>query len=344
MNLQEIKNRIYNDFVASFENAITPLRKSFFEILANAISGTFQLLYLFLERVQNDSFLNSCTQSRVLNYFAPLLRLTRKEATIASGTVTFTGINGSVIPVGTKVIYNNNLEYETTVEGTIASGFVDIICNSVEKGSLNNTIGNIQLFLVNPVEGIDNNATSVDGFTGAIDQETIESLRTRCIIKQGDSPQIDNNNYYKSVANELSNVKATFISDLKNGVGTFGVTILTYSNNGVPVQADIDEVEDYFISKNAVPSYAQPEYFLPTIINQNFDILLAVNNTDNQNEVEALLRDYLYRYQEPGETFEFIGLSNILQEKGARLVSPAPTSNIAIASNEVLDVGTITWS
>ncbi len=344
ISLQEIKDRVYNDFVASFQNAITPLKKSFFEVLANAVSGAIQLLYIYLDNVQADSFLNSCTQSRVLNYFAPLNRLVQKEATIATGTVTFTGVESSVIPVGTKIIYNSNLEYETTIEGTISSGFVDIVCESVEKGTVNNTINNITLFLVVPVDGIDNNVVSTDGFSGAIDEETIESLRTRCIVKQGDSPQIDNNNYYKSLAMELSNVKAAFIAELKNGTGTFGVTILTYSNDGVPVQADIDEVEAYFQSNNAVPSYAEPEYFLPTIVSQDFEILLAVNSSDNQTTVEQLLRDYLYLYQESGETFDFLGLSNVLQESSARLISPLPSDSIAIAIDEVLDVGTITWS
>lgn len=344
VTLQEIKNRIYNDFVASFKNAITPLKKSFFEVLANAVSGAIQLLYIYLDNVQKDSFLNSCTQSRVLNYFAPLLRLTQKEATIATGSVIFTGVNGSVVPAGTKVVYNSNLEYQTTVEGTIALGSIEIVCESIETGTVNNTINDISLFLVVPVSGVDNNASSTDGFSGAIDKETIESLRTRCIVKQGDSPLIDNNNYYKSLAMELSNVKAAFIADIKNGTGTFGVTILTYSNDGVAIQADLDEVEAYFVSKNAVPIYVDTQYFLPVIVYQDFEILLAVDNSDNQASVEQLIRDYIYLYQKAGTTFEFLGLSKALQEYSARLISPLPSDNIAIAIDEVLDAGTITWS
>lgn len=342
--LQEIKDRIYNDFVASFQNAITPLNKSFFEVLANAISGAVQLLYIYLDNVSSDSFLNSCTQSRVLNYFAPLLRLTLKEPTVAEGTVSFTGVETTVIPIGTQVIYNSNIVYETIAEGTIASGAVDIVCQSVEKGTVSNTIGNIQLFLVVPVAGIDNDGFSTVGFSGAIDEETVESLRTRCIIKQGDSPQIDNNNYYKNLGNTLPNVKSTFISELKNGTGTFGVTILTYSNGGIPVQADIDEVEALFDSENAVPIYAETEYFLPTRVVQNFEILLAVNSSENQDDVNQLLMDYVYKFQEAGEDFEFLDLSKALQEKSARLVLPATTASVTLALNEVLDIGTVTWS
>lgn len=344
MTLQEIKDRVYLDFVASFKNAITPLKKSFFEVLTNAISGAFQLIYIYLDNVQKDSFLHMCTQSRVLNYFAPLNRLTLKEPTKSTGIVTFTGIDGSVIPVGTKIIYNSNLEYETTAEGTISSGFVNINCQSVGFGSLNNTLNNIALFLIVPVSGVDNNALSSIGFTGAIDEETVESLRTRCIVKQGDTPQIDNGNYYKSLATTVPNVKAAFISELKNGVGTFGITILTVSNNGVPVQADIDDVEDYFVSISAVPIYATAEYFLPVILNQDFEILLAVDNEENRKSTEQLIRDYLYLFQKPNSTFSFLGLSKVLQNGNARLISPLPTDTQVIAADEVIDLGTLTWS
>ncbi|MDA0778785.1 MAG: baseplate J/gp47 family protein [Bacteroidetes bacterium] len=342
--MSELKNRIYLDFVASFENAIAPLQKSFFEILSNAMAGVSKLLYIYLDNIQKDSFLNSCTDSRVLNYFAPLNNLTLKEATKSSGTVTFTGVDTTIIPSGTKVIYNGSLEFQTTANGTITGGTVDIVCESVGVGALNNTIGNISLFLSVPVSGVDNTALSTLGFSGAIDDESIGSLRNRTITKQGKSPQIDNGNYYKSLGNEVANVKATFISELKNGVGTFGVTILTQGNNGVPIQADIDAVETHFINESGVPIYVTAEYFLPIIVSQNFDILLSVNNITNQQSIEEAVRDYLYTFQKAGDIFAFLGLSKILQNLGARLVSPAPNVTLAIALDEVVDVGTITWS
>jgi len=342
MTIQELKDRIYNDFIAAFKNAITPLKKSFFEQLSNAQAATFQLLYIYLDRILNDSFLTTCTKDRVLGYFAPLKNIERKDPTKSTGIIKFTGVETTVIPSGTILLYND-LEYQTTADGTITAGIANIDSESVGTGTLNNTLASIDMFLASPIVGIDNKAISVLGFSGAIDKETIESVRTRTKQKFATTTQVDNDNYYKSLANELSNVKATFISDLKNGAGTFGVTILTFSNDGVAVQADIDEVGQYFIDNDAVPTYVEAEYFLPTITDQAFTIQLAINDTTNQDSVSQSIRDYLYLEQKPSTTFEYSGLSDFLQTLGARLVSPLPTDTDLLADDEVLDLGTVTW-
>ena len=342
MTILDIKNRVYNDLVTSFRNAITPLKKSVFEIFSYTIASTANLLYIYLDRVLNDSFLTTCTQQRVLNYFAALKNLKIKEATFSEGTARFTGVDGSIIPIGTIVIYNE-YEFITIAEGTISSNFVDLICNSVEKGTLYNTLENISLVLANPIIGVANEVFSTTGFTGAIDEETIESLRTRTKQKFASPTNIDNKYFYKSTALELSNVKAAFVSSLKNGTGTTGITILTYSNNGLPIQADIDEVEQYYIDQKAVPTYAEFEYFIPSRILQDFTIQLVINDETNQKRVEQLIRDFLYLFVEPKTTFYFSNLNALLQSNGARMNLPLTTDTIVLADNEVIDVGTITW-
>lgn len=342
MTIKELKNRIYNDFISSFKNAITPLKKSFFEQLSNTLAATFQLIYIYLDRILNDSFLTTCTSSRVLNYFAPLKNVKQKQPTVANGVIRFTGVNATLIETGTKLIYSE-LEYITIEDGTITAGFADINAESVEPGTLNNTLANIDMFLSIPIEGVDNKAISILGFTGAIDQETPESVRTRTKQKFASPTNIDNDNFYKSLANEIPNVKASFIASNKNGVGTFGVTILTFSNNGVAIQADIDEVEQYFIDKDAIPTYVQAEFFLPTIIYQDFSIQLAVDNTANRELLTKLITEYLYLFQKPGTTFYYAGIATFIQANGGRLVTPLPTDNIVLALNEILDMGTTTW-
>ena len=342
MTILEIKSRIYNDFVTSFKNAITPLKKSIFEVFSYTLASTTNLLYIYLDRVLADSFLTTCTQQRVLNYFAPLKNLSRKNATTSTGTAKFTGVDGSIISIGKRIIYNE-LEFVTIASGTIASGFVDIVCNSVNQGTIHNTSENISLILATPIVGIANEVLSIGGFTGAIDQETIESLRTRTKQKFASPTNIDNKNFYKSTALELTNVKAAFVSSAKNGAGTAGITILTYSNNGVPTQADIDAVSQYFIDKKAVPIYVQFDYFIPTIISQDFTIQLIINDSANQIIIEQLIRDYLYLFSDPFTTFQFSNINDLLQSNGARLNLPVDTGTIVLANNEILDIGTITW-
>jgi len=339
LNIEQLKDRIYQDFISSFKNAITPLKKSFFEQMSNSLAGTFLLAYIYLNNISKDSYLTSCTDDRVRDYYAPLKNITQKLATVAVGFIRFYGNDGDIVPTGTTVTYNS-LEYTTIEDGIVASGFVDISSESVEEGTVNNTLSNIDMFLTEEVPGIDNKCLSVDGFGGAIDDELIESVRTRTKQKFATATNIDNDNYYKSLANEVPNIKATFISSNKNGKGTFGVTALVQSGNGEPTQTDIDNIEQYFIDNEAIPTYVECEYFIPTIVYQDLDILLAVGSDENKSKITQLVKDYMYLYQKPSTTFAFSGLATYLQTQGARL---SDTANVTLADNEVLDLGVITW-
>lgn len=342
MTIKEIKDRIYQGFITSFDNAITPLRASFFDQISNILSSAFHLLYIYFDNIYKDSFLSTCTESRVTDYFAPLKNLELRSPTVSAGIIRFYGVNGSTVPSSTITTYNE-LEYITLESGIISDGYLDLNCESVSTGTITNTLSNINLTLNIPISGIENTCISILGFSGAIDTETIESLRTRTKQKFATSTKIDNDNFYKSLANEISNVKASFVSSLKNGNGTFGITILTNTITGIPTQEDLDSVQEYFIENNAIPVYVEAEFFIPTVINQNFSILLADNSTANQKIIKQTIADYLYLYQKADTAFQFSGLSDYLQTMGARLNSPDPTSDLFLNKDEVLDIGTMTW-
>lgn len=344
MTIKEIKDRIYQDFISSFKNAITPLRKSVFETFSYALASSFNLLYIFLQRVLNDSFLTTCTRSRLLNYFAPLKGLEQKKATKSTGTVRFYGNDGAVIPAGTQLIYNSNQNFITTASGTINSGYVDIACESIETGEPANTLDNIDLVLAVSVVGVQNACFSFTGFSGAIDDETVEGLRTRTRIAFGMPTRIDNEYYYKTQALKMDNVKAAFVSSIKNGAGTCGITILTYSNNGVPLPQDILNLENYFYDNSLVPSYIQIDFFIPNITYLDFEIQLIINDLSNQDRVQKLITDYLYLYQKPGITFKYSYLNKFLQNHGARLNVPSPLLDYTPSKDEILDIGNIIWS
>lgn len=343
MTIKEIKDRIYKDFIATFKNAITPLRVSFFDKFSDSLAGTFQLIYIYFNNILKDSFLTTCTQSRVLSYFMPLKGLELKEATKSFGIGRFTGVEGSIIPNDTILLYNN-LEYTTSASGTIVSGYSDVNIESVLTGSEQNTLSNITLALSIPVDGIDNSVISTGGLVGASDDETVENGRNRTKQAFASPTSIDNYYTYVTLAETLPNVKKAFVSPLKNGAGTFGITILTVGNDGVPVQADIDTVEQLFIDEQAVPIYVIPEYFLPTIITQDFTILLQDTSDTNKTYITQLIKDYLYIYQRPGNSFVFTGMAALLATKGARIIFPEPTSSTAIANDEILDLGVVTWA
>ncbi len=340
MTIKTIKDKIYNDFISSFAGVITPLSKSFFDNFANSLSGMFKLLYIYMDNVSKESFVTTCSDNTLLTYFAPLFGVERKTATKSKGTITFFGVTGSIIPAGTILKYSK-LEFITTAEATITETNIDVICESVETGEENNTTENITLKLSESLEGIDDEAISTAGFSTATNIESIEALRYRVKLAMSSSVKIENDNFYKSEAMRVENVKSVYISNAKNGAGTLGLTILT--ETGMTTQTDIDNVEAHFKDNNLINPAIQVEFFIPTIVHLDLSIQLSQNTESNQNEMVELIKDYLTIYQKPNTTFYIRDISDFVASKGGRVIQPLQTADINLADDEVIKLGNILW-
>ncbi len=340
MTIKTIKDKIYNDFISSFSGVITPLSKSFFDNFANSLSGMFKLLYIYMDNVSKESFITTCSDTTLLTYFAPLNGVERKTATKSKGTTTFSGVAGSVIPAGTILKYNK-LVFITTAEATITGADIDVLCESVETGEQSNTAENITLELSESIEGIDDNANSTGGFTTATNIEGIEALRYRVKLAISSSVKTENDNYYKSQAMIVENVKSVYISNAKNGAGTLGLTILT--ETGTTAQTDIDNVEAHFVDNSLINPAIQVEFFIPTIVHLNLSIQLSQNTEANQSDMVEMIKDYLTIYQKPNKTFYIKDISDYIATKGGRVIVPIQTADITLADDEVIEIGAMTW-
>jgi uncharacterized phage protein gp47/JayE len=116
-----------------------------------------------------------------LDRVATLIGQTRNEASQAIGQVTFTGINGTVIPAGTVVQTTGDevIKFTTDVLCTIAGGTATVNVTAVLPGANGNLAANTITQLETPIAGVAS-VTNASATLGGEDVEPDDEFRARC--------------------------------------------------------------------------------------------------------------------------------------------------------------------
>ena len=176
----------------------------------------------------------------------------RKEASTASGTVTFTGTAGATVNQG--VVVSNTVVggseddlvfYVVTDSVTIAAGETTVDAEVV-AGTIG-AIGNIAAEQVNQIQSAVTGITSVlnaEAITGGADAESVEDFRIRALefvqAARG-SGTIDD---YSIWAKEVDGVGPVTIQAVWNGAGTVRVLVTDAQGDPAP-DALVAEVAEY---------------------------------------------------------------------------------------------------
>lgn len=175
--------------------------------------------------------------------------LTRRAAVKATGTVTFSGTPGTVIPAGTRVSTGSTVTvpavvFETTVIATVgAGGTVSTTIQAVEAGANGNVGAGTITFMVAALAGI-SGVTNASSMTGGLDTEDDASLLTRYYAKVRTPGTSGNKADYINWAGEVSGVGGVSVVPVKYGNGTVSVAILD-TNKQPASQSLLDTVLDY---------------------------------------------------------------------------------------------------
>lgn len=149
----------------------------FLQLIAKSESSTWE----GIEDNYYASFIDTAVGVQ-LDRAVRLAGLTRKPVSYATVTLTFTGSNGSIIPVNTLVRTATNINYETTIEGTIVNGIAIVSARAVQWGFASAVIANQLTQLATIPPGI-STVTNETASSGGGPSETDEELRLRFIEK-----------------------------------------------------------------------------------------------------------------------------------------------------------------
>lgn len=200
-----------------------------------------------------------------LDAHAQVRGMTRRAATAATGEVTVTGEEGTVIPVGTvfaTVSANTedpSIGYATLAQATIpAEGSVSIDIECAQTGTIGNTSADTVILVASSVSGV-TSVTNPEAITGGTDEETDEALIER--IEEYDQTQGDsftgNVADYKRWAMSVAGVGDASVVPAQDTSGL--VTIILTDSNGEPATETLcTEVYNYIMSPDDPESRLAP--------------------------------------------------------------------------------------
>jgi uncharacterized phage protein gp47/JayE len=230
----------------------------------------------------------------------------RKQATLATGTITVTGVNGTVVPAGTLLgVGSQNANYQTTVQVVIGSGPTQVPVTALDPGIVGNQDPETSLAFLAPPPGADSTATVV-AIDGGTDTETDEQLRTRILRRIQQPPMGGDATDYEAWALAVPGVTRAWAYPNEMGIGTVTVRFLMddlrASDDGWPTPADVLTVADYVDKMRPV---AVKDCYVVAPIKQFIDITisnLVPNTTEAQAEIELSLTNMLLVRASPGQT------------------------------------------
>lgn len=343
--LTTLIERAQADIESRLPGANARLRRSLLGVLARMHAGSVHGLYGYLDWLARQIMIDTA-EAEHLARWASIWGMSRKPATAATGTVTFSGADGTVIPAGTALQRADGIEYTTDAETTIAGSAASVAITATKPGEAGNAAGGTALTLVSPISGVDSTAT-VDsaGLAGGADTETDDSLRSRLLARIQQPPHGGATADYETWALEVSGVTRAWVYPAELGLGTVTVRFMmddTYAD-GIPQAADVQAVQDHIDALR--PVTADVTVVAPVAVPLDFTIQLTPNTSSVQAAVQAELTDLLRREAEPGGTIPLSHIREAISIASGETdhVLVAPTADVTHNTGEIAVMGSITW-
>ena len=343
--LQVIVDRISSDIESRLVGADARLRRNVLTVLGRALAGASHGLHGHIDWAQQQ-LLPDSAESEYLERWSSIWGISRKPAAAAVGDVVFTGTDGSAIPAGTLLQRSDGAEYTTDADGVVAGGSAIVAVTASDAGASGDTVTGSTLNLVNPVAGINSQATvSAVAINGGADVEDDESLRVRLLDRIQQPPHGGAEWDYEAWALEVSGVTRAWVYPEYLGIGTVGIIIVDDDSDPIiPDAAKVTEVQDYIDALR--PVTAQALVMAPVAVTLNLTISLTPNTVAVQTAVMAELEDFFHREATPGGTIYLSRLSEVISaaEGETSHMITSPVADVVHATGEIAVLGVVTWA
>lgn len=304
--LKEVRSLVRDNVRASLPGADASVPNSVLRVLSDAQGGLCHLTLQYIDWLSLQ-LLPDTAETEWLDRHGAIWLVNadgtkgRKQATFATGFVTFTGVSGTVVPLGTR-LGGAATSYETTAEITIGSGPTQCPVRALDAGALGNVEAGETLGLAETIVGADGAVTVVE-ITGGVDTESDDDLRARILHRIQNPPMGGAQADYVTWALACPGVTRAWAAP-EQGIGTITVRFLMdelrADDDGWPQPSDIQYVHDYI---NKMRPVTVKDCYVLAPIKQFIDItILDLMPPDAAGAVEASLRDMLHEMAAPGQT------------------------------------------
>jgi uncharacterized phage protein gp47/JayE len=318
-----------------------------YDLLAPAAAELAQA-YIEMDNVLNLGFADT-TYGEYLDRRAAEQGLTRKPAVKSTGRLTFSGPEGTVIPVGTRVSTEGEtpVYFVTTTEGTITGGTVTVDAEA-EVGGVS---GNVDAGKITVVLGDLSGVVTVmnaEPFTGGINEETDEELLARYKEKVTRPITSGNKYHYEAWAKEVPGVADARCYPRWNGNGTVKVVVVNSEKRSPSAQV-IQAVADHIEEVRPVLADVTVVGVTEVPINVSATITLAngVTLADAEADIREKITEYFKKIAFVETIVRYTAIGNaILDANGvidySNLTVNGSVANIQLNSDEVPILGALT--
>jgi uncharacterized phage protein gp47/JayE len=296
------------------------------------------------ENLINWAFLlNENTPSELIDKRVKDWGLSRKPGAKATGSISVTGTNGTIIPIGTSFETADGLVYKSTAAVTLTTGTGTVPVEADRIGANYNIADN-------RITSSDITFTSMihTAIGGGADVESDEALLARFLEFVQKPSTSGNANHYVTWAKSVSGVGAAFCTPLWNGNGTVRVVVASDTNRA-PSPQILTAVTNYIQSQRPIGATVTVLGATEKTINVTAAVTVAagMNKAQVQTELSAALVKYFTNiaFKDTAARINAIGglimsISGVTDYSGLTLNGFA--TNIALAATEIPIKGTVT--
>jgi len=326
------------------------LRRSLLDVLARIVAGAVWLIYGSAAWIARQVFPDTAELEN-LERWAAIYGLPRIAATFGAGSVTLTGVDGTIISAGTGLRRVDGVEYATSADCTIALGVATAPVEAVVAGAAGNADVATSLAFIAPVPGAASAATvTTGGIVGGADQEDDAKLRARLLEELRTPPHGGSLNDYQAWAlAALAGVTRVWVTSPSIGV----VSVLFVMDGGgggggiLPSAGQIASVQAYIDDPSRRPVTADVVVAAPTTTAVAFTIDLLTGDTAAiRAAVQAELVDLFRRDGTPGGTILLSHIREAISQATGETdhILTTPSANVVLGAGAIAILGTVTWS
>lgn len=354
--LAELVDRVRGDIRGRLEIGGQLLRRAMADVLGTVWAGAVHLLYGYLDWLSRQLFADTAESAALLRR-AALYGITPAPAVFATGNVTATGTNGTVISgdpaTGTILRLDSVTSYRVQSSQTIASGTATLPVKAVLAGATANVPSGTPLTFETPIAGVNSTATvATGGIAGGVDAESTESLRTRYKLRLQEPPEGGADQDYEAWALAAAAfVTRVWVYPNELGLGTVVVRFVEDNNVSsiFPGSGDVATVQAYINGQRPIAAAVTVE--APTQLTVTPSIHLASDTTAARAAVTAELVDLFKRVAVPGDG---AGRGTVLLSAIRTAIGSAtapndysmasPSADVVPTLGQLATLGTITWT
>ncbi len=350
---EEINDRIISDIESSTGQSTPLMAKALNRVLAFALSGVFTILYKFGQWAIKQIF--TITQDDdSLELKGDQYDIARKVAVAAELTAGFTGDNDMAIPAGQQFRGNSNgllysVQSALTIAGGVASG--DVLC--LTSGEDSNLVNGSTITILQPIAGLDNQATITATRTEGEDQEALEDYRVRISEREKTPPQGGSLVDYILWAKEVAGITRAFAWGHREVPAiTEGYVYVYPVNDGeasrIPSAPKLTEVQEYIDDPTRAPMQVVL-INVPAMDEVVFDIDVSALDPDTA-AIKAAFAENVEAYlleREPQQFTDQLDIKNVISRSGIEAIyinSGAQSVTLTLSDGGIVEDSTLLFN